>query len=120
MTTIFGHRSFGRMFTVVAAHSGQSPREVLEGLMERSSLINRYERVTGDAILYVGEKLVKGAGRMKSAVIHEMFRQFIDQQVLRPEYFAKQKPSLRPVKDRVARRILQSMFRDVWNLRSGL
>ena len=104
----------------VAADSGQSRNAVLKGMQVRASLINRYDRVTGDAVLYVGERLVKGAKDMDSRAIHAMFNQFVEQQVLRPEYFQYAKPSRGALRSPKARHILRAMLRDVRNLRSGL
>ena len=100
-------------------HEGRTARAVLMGMAERSALINRYERVTGDAVLYVGERLVNGAEHLDSSTIHEIFRQFVDRQVLRPEYFNIH-PSNTALKGTRARRLLSAMLKDVKDLRSGL
>ena len=104
----------------VAAYSMQPPRAVLKTMRDRTALINRYDRVTGDAVLYVGERLVKGARNMNSHALHDMFRQFVEQQVLRPEYFRKQASGRHALRNPRARHILRAMLRDVRNLRSGL
>jgi len=113
-------RLYRRVLAAVAARSGQPCPAILKGMMERSSLINRYERVTGDAIIESGGKLLHGAARMSSRSLHEMFKQFVDQQVLRPEYFESRKPGRRVIKNRRARHILRAMLRDVRDMRSGL
>ena len=113
-------RLYRRLVTAVAAHAGRSPRAVLKTMRERAALINRYERVTGDAVLYVGERLVEGARDMDSAAVHAMFKQFVEQQVLRPEYFKVNKPPRRPLSSPKARHLLRAMLQDVRNLRSGL
>ena len=113
-------RAYRLLYKAVAAYTGQSPRTVLRGMRERAALINRYERVTGDAVLYVGERLVKGAKHMDSRAIHAMFHQFVEQQVLRPEYFCHIQPSRGALRSPKARLILRAMLQDVRNLRSGL
>ena len=113
-------RAYRRLYTAVAAGCRQSKDAVLKGMQQRSALINRYERVTGDAVLYVGERMVKGAKDMDSRAIHAMFHQFVEQQVLRPEYFNRAKPNRGALRSPKARHILRAMLQDVRNLRSGL
>lgn len=113
-------RSYRRLVAAVAAYGGQSPRAVLENMLQRAALVNRYDRVTGDAVLYVGDRLVKGAEDMDSHALHAMFRQFVEQQVLRPEYFRINRPSRGALRNPKARHILRAMLQDVRNLRSGL
>jgi uncharacterized protein YdiU (UPF0061 family) len=113
-------RVYRRLYTAVAIHGGQSPREVLQIMLQRTALINRYDRVTGDAVLYAGERLVKGARHMDSHAIHAMFQQFVEQQVLRPEYFRPNDPGRGALRNPKARHILRAMLQDVRNLRSGL
>ena len=104
----------------MAANTGQSVNEVLKGMLKRTALINRYDRVTGDAVLYVGERLVKEAKSMNSKAMHDMFHQFVEQQVLRPEYFHHTKSKRGALRSPKARHILRAMLQDVRNLRSGL
>ncbi|MEJ2650266.1 MAG: protein adenylyltransferase SelO family protein [Gammaproteobacteria bacterium] len=113
-------RLYRHLYTSVAAYSGQPPRAVLKTMRDRTALINRYDRVTGDAVLYVGERLVKGAKTMDSHALHDMFRHFVEQQVLQPEHFRKHPSSRRALRNPRARHILRAMLRDVRNLRSGL
>ena len=113
-------RLYRRLAAAVAMHEGRAARAVLMGMAERSALINRYERVTGDAVLYVGERLVNGAEHLDSRTIHEIFRQFVEQQVLRPEFFNIHSSNAALKKGTRARRLLSAMLKDVRDLRSGL
>lgn len=112
--------SYHRLYMAVAANLRVSPGEILQGMRERTALINRYDRVTGDAVLYVGERLVKGAKRMPVQSIHAMFQEFVEQQVLRPEYFNINRTPRRSLRNPKARHILRAMLKDVRNLRSGI
>lgn len=113
-------RLYRRLFRAVAARSGGTQHAVLRSLMKRSALINRYERVTGDAVLHVGDTLVREAARLGTPAVHTMFKEFVERQVLRPEY-ARATTSARcgPGRDR-GRRVLQDMLQDVRDLRAGL
>lgn len=111
---------YRRLFTSVATYGGNTSCAVLKKMLERSALINRYDRVTGDAVLYVAERLVKSAKHMDSQAIHAMFHRFVEQQVLCPEYFIANEQERRPLGNPKARHILRAMLQDVRNLRSGL
>ena len=89
-------------------------------MVQRTALIDRYDRVTGDAVLYVSGRLVEGARQMGSRAAHAMFQQFVEQQVLRPEYFRVNRPGRSALSNPKARHILRAMLQDVRNLRSGL
>ena len=70
-------------------------------------------------VIYVGERLVKGAARLDPRTVHQIFQQFVEQQVLRPEYFKTHKLGV-TVQDKKARRLLHTMLQDVWDMRAGL
>ena len=113
-------RLYRHLLEMVATHQGRTVRAVLKGMAQRSALINRYERVTGDAVLYAGDRLVEGAVHMSSSTLHDMFDQFVEQQVLRPEYFKARGAGHRALKNNKARRLLRAMLQDVRDFRSGL
>jgi hypothetical protein len=112
-------RLYLRLLAAVAAREARTRRAVLADMAERSALINRYERVTGDAVVYVGERLVKGAAHMDARTVHEIFQQFVTHQVLRPQYFTHRGPGA-AVRGKRARRLLHAMLRDVRDHRAGL
>ena len=113
-------RLYRHLVLGVAAHSGVSPRAVLSVMAKRSALINRYDRVTGDAVLHAGDRLVKHAARMGTHAVHAMFQEFVERQVLRPEYFRAYTTTRRSVRRTRGHRILRGMLQDVRDLRSGL
>jgi len=104
----------------VGSLSEESPHAVLKTMLERAALINRYARVTGDAVLYAGERLVKSAKRMDSRAVHAMFQQFVEQQVLQPAFVHTNRSRRSVLRNPKARHILRAMLQDVRNLRSGL
>jgi uncharacterized protein YdiU (UPF0061 family) len=112
-------RRYRALVRAVAVGQGRSERAVLQGMAARSALINRYERVTGDAVIYAAEKLVAGAARLPSTAVQAMFHQFVEQQVLRPEHFSSGdgRPAVRGAR---ARRLLVAMLHDVKVLRAGI
>jgi len=65
--------------------SGESFENILQFITERSSIINRFERVTGDAIIYIGEKIFKTSKKLNSKDFHFLIEEFIEDQVLDPD-----------------------------------
>jgi uncharacterized protein YdiU (UPF0061 family) len=113
-------RLYRHLLAAVASHEGRTIRAVLKSMADRSALINRYERVTGDAVLYVGNRMVNGAKRLDSNALHDIFRRFVEQQILRPEYFKRYGAGRGVIKSGKVRHLLSAMLRDVKAMRSGL
>jgi uncharacterized protein YdiU (UPF0061 family) len=111
---------YRRLYEGVAKRSGKSPRTVLKGMTERSALINRYERVTGDAILHAGKRLVNVSAHMRQQDVQAMFERFVAEQVLRPEHFKTMARRERRRSGKRASRVLRAMLKDVRDMRSGL
>jgi uncharacterized protein YdiU (UPF0061 family) len=111
---------YRHLLAAVATCSGQSRRTVLKIMVQRSAAINRYDRVTGDAVLYAGERLVESTRYMDSHTIHAMFQRFVEQQILRPDYFRGSKSSRTALRNPRARNVLRAMLQDVRKLRAGL
>ncbi len=113
-------RAYRALVNATARITGDSEPAVLEQLSERSNLINRYERVTGDAIIQVTLKMIRiyreyGAGEMQ-----RVFNNFIEHQILQPEYFTKlgkQSPGLRNLK---AKKVFHAMLKVVKDSREGI
>jgi hypothetical protein len=58
---------------------------VIGKIAARSAVINRSERVTGDAICNVGEKILKTRKQMERRELFSVIFNFIDEQVLVPD-----------------------------------
>ena len=68
----------------VASLTNQVNAELIDEVVRRAAVINRYERVTGDALIYVAKQLIKLNSRVSKRVLHQMFEGFVKQQVLIP------------------------------------
>jgi len=68
----------------VVSLTAQSEVELIGEMVQRSAVINRYERVTGDALIYVAKQLIKLDSSVSKSVLHQMFEGFVKQQVLIP------------------------------------
>ena len=69
--------------------TSRSRNAVLSQLAARSARINRYDRVTGDAIIHLADQLKEHRYGMNYAAFHRLFNDFVDDQVLRPEYLPR-------------------------------
>ncbi len=77
-------RLYWRIVASVASLSAQTEDELIGDVVLRSAVINRYERVTGDALIYVAKQLIKLNSSVSKNVLHQMFEGFVGQQVLIP------------------------------------
>lgn len=107
-----------RLLEQAATVSGRPHGRLLAELVRRSALINRYERITGDAALIASKRLIKSRNIMNKNDIYKIISGFAAGQVLRPEHRAR---SPDPVSwDRCSRMLYQSMVRIVAEYREGL
>ncbi len=86
----------------------------------RSALINRYERVTGDSIIGVTEKMVRSRKSVNSKGLHDMFVEFVEEQILCPEYFERSGGSPKRLRNKKTKKILNTMLRIVKDYREGI
>lgn len=106
-----------------ASHHFHRPVNTLMAeIRDRSALINRYDRVTGDAILYVADKMMKSARKlhMNPVLIHDIFKEFVEQQILNPEYFAGAAHRRSRFKAAKVNQVFDAMLKDVRDMRSGI
>ncbi len=105
-----------------ARHLHTPTNKLMAELRDRSALINRYDRVTGDAILYVADKIMKSSKRlnMSSELIHDIFKEFVDQQILDPEHFKNSAHGHHHLKNEKANQVFDAMLKDVRDMRSGI
>jgi len=112
-------RRYRALVSAVASRQGRADATVLAHMATRTALINRYERVTGDAVIHASEKLVSGAAGFSAQTLQAMFREFVERQVLRPEH-VRMGPQDLAIKGATPRRLLRAMLRDVKELRAGI
>lgn len=111
------------LLDLIARKAAIESRVLLLLVDERSSLINRYERITGDAMIHVGKKMIQRQKSLASDEWHRLMHSFIDSQILCPEYFSRQKrsiPSPQPHDLSRQSRIYQSLLKTVRDYREGL
>ena len=111
---------YWKLVKKAAILSGKSPKKVLTYMAGRSALINRYERVTGDSIIGVTEKMVRSRKSVNSKGLHDMFVEFVEEQILCPEYFERSGGSHKRLRNKKTKKILNTMLRIVKDYREGI
>lgn len=78
-------REYIALIEAAARISGQSIPLLLSGISGRSSILNRFDRITGDASTYAAQRLCRNRRRLCSDEFHDVIRAFLLQQVRVPE-----------------------------------
>lgn len=111
---------YQRLIHRAANLAGRRSDHLLREIQARSALINRYSRVTGDALILVGERMIREWKARSADELHRMFQDFVEEQVLRPEPPSKRRTRDRHVKNRKTRQVLQALLETVKKYREGL
>ncbi len=77
--------SYWKLVRMAAKTSNKSEQQVLLELTMRSSIINKADRITGDAITVSVARLLRGLSQLKPRDIHRILKRFVDHQDLHPE-----------------------------------
>jgi len=88
-------KNYKQLLEAIAVVSDRSLAELLLTVRDRSALINRIDRITGDAIIHVAEQLIEASRSLSHKKTLIMFNNFVDTQILSPEYWAGLPPSQR-------------------------
>lgn len=79
-------RAYAALLRATARAVGKSERTLLRSMAARSAVLNRHERVTGDAIIWIAKKISGTSRTMSSAERQRLVESFIAAQVLQPEH----------------------------------
>jgi len=94
--------------------------QVLAGVAERASRINRYDRITGDSIEYATSQLVRNRRKITSAHMYGVIERFVHHQILNPTD-RDLVPSFRPGPSQTdSRRVLDGLVAAMEFYRHGL
>ncbi|MBY0515562.1 MAG: hypothetical protein K2P81_01550 [Bacteriovoracaceae bacterium] len=77
--------SYLNLVDLVAKLENKERHQILLDITMRSSVINKYDRVTGDSITYVVQKVGKSRPRLKSEEIFNLVSEFAHYQTLNPD-----------------------------------
>lgn len=107
---------------LVAATSGPAKPQLqaqIKHLAGRSSIINRYARITGDAICHVGEKVLRGRKHLTRREVHALVNNFVEDQILVPEHRTLPVEGSVQVRGK-SEKIMRAMLKSVKSHRDGL
>jgi uncharacterized protein YdiU (UPF0061 family) len=108
-----------RLLVRAATISGRSAAGLIAEMECRSALINRYERITGDAVLIASRRLIKSHNTMNKNDIYKIISSFVSDQVLSPEARGRGHGSA-SAGDHCSRLLYKSMINIVAEYREGL
>ncbi len=100
-----------------ARHSGCDLSALLPRVAERAAILNRAERITGDAIDFATARLMRARHRLASRELHELVERFVDEQDLTPGRGARR---IRSTSSPRVARVLGGLLRVVRENREGL
>ena len=107
--------SYREIISYVAKNDGTTFKKKLLEVVMRSSVINKYDRVTGDSITLVTDKIMNHRPKLTPDEIYHIFSHFIRYQHFDPDNMAKDKGEREPLS-----KLMRGMISIVRNYREGL
>ena len=111
---------YKQLLFLATSYSKKSETNILRKISDNSALINRYDRVTGDAIIFVNNKMIKINKDLGVDEMYKIFRNFISEEILVPEYLMNVGIQPEPLTKTRSKKELQHMLKIVKDSRSGL
>lgn len=93
---------------------------VLTEVIQRTSLINRYDRITGDAIISVANRMIRNRRSIPVNERHKLIADFVVEQIVRPEFFEKHGQLKKRISNKKAKSVYSSMVEDVKKCSEGI
>lgn len=90
-----------------------SPDVMLNEMVQRSSIINRYDRITGDAVISVAKKMIRNRKSISVNERHRLLADFVAEQIICPEFFKKSGKLKKRISTKKAKSVYSSMVKDV-------
>jgi predicted HTH domain antitoxin len=100
--------------------AGKPVNALLHEMAERSALINRYQRVTGDAVIYVASNLIRNRRKLTSEELHHVFTAFVGEQILIPENVVNFDKPMEKVANTNSKKVYENMLKIVKECREGI
>jgi len=76
---------YSRLINRYAALSGKETKTILKGVSKRSAIINRYDRITGNAMVYIAQRLSRFRNKITQQDFQAIIDNFVYEQTLKPE-----------------------------------
>jgi len=103
-------RRYLALVSDVAARTGQKPERLLRELKRRSAIINRGDRVTGDALTHATAELVRNRKSMSKLSLYQIIQRYVALQVQDPDRSAKPEQQRSRLHSRSAKKILDELL----------
>ena len=78
-------RSYWALIDAAASHLKRTPAWILSATAHRSAVINRFDRITGDAALYATRRLIANRRRLSDREFHAVIQNFLELQTRNPD-----------------------------------
>jgi len=105
-------REYVALLRAAAAHMDWSFEHLLEQVCQRSTIINRADRITGNGALYASMRLFEARRRLLAEELSDVVNRFVDQQDLTPPEDRPQRAHSRcSIRTRTRRRPLAPLMR---------
>jgi hypothetical protein len=108
---------------LVAAAAGSGPGRLarkLARIAERSATLNRYDRITGDSVDHVSDRLIRARRRLGPDALYRLIQRFTDYQDLIPEHDPVHPDDAAPAQPDAAERVFARMVALTGEYREGL
>ncbi len=109
-------REYLALLRAAARHERHPLAEFLRGVAQRSRVINRRARITGDGVEYATDRLLRHRRRLGRAGVMRVIAEFVNHQDLNPASANDARPAPSPD----VRRVLDSLIAVVTELQHGL
>ena len=109
-------RSYWILIELAAKHLKRSEAWTLSAAAHRSAVINRFDRITGDAALYAAQRLIRARRRLSERELHGVVERYLALQTRNPD--RTDRPN--PLKGPNAKRVFDSLLDLTAELRYGL
>jgi hypothetical protein len=109
-------RSYWVLIELAAKHLHRSVAWTLSATAHRSAVINRFDRITGDAALYAARRLIRARRRLSERELHGVIERYLTLQTRNPKRM--ERPT--PLKGPNAKRVFDSLLDLTVELRYGL
>ncbi|HVP30800.1 MAG TPA: hypothetical protein VMW35_16720 [Myxococcota bacterium] len=113
-------RAYIELVRAASAHTGVPVPHVLAELARRAAVINRPDRITGDAIDHATARILRRRRRLSRVAMHALLERFIERQDLRPLSASAWTNEPPPPPSSKLRRLLEGLSTLVRDFREGL
>lgn len=110
-------KNYVKLINLVSKKFKETPEKVLLDVSMRSSVINKYDRVTGDSITTIVNKVMNRKPKLTAEEIHQILKEFVEYQNLNPD---KERKTSNFETEKEQSRLVKGMLQIVREFRDGI